>query len=143
MWIEWLRSCSYGAELEFGPPTSGESIAELQTALGVELPSDLSQLLSEADGVSDQSGLGVVWPAERILTDNLLFRTDYDWYMSFDSLLFFGDAGNGDQFAFPIWGNKQVRSDVYAWDHEDDSRRWIAKDLRTYIDGWLAGKITI
>jgi hypothetical protein len=59
--------------------------------------------------------------------------------MPFDSLLFFADAGNGDQFAFPITGAR-VRDDVFVWDHESDSRRWYAGSLGQYIDWWLSGE---
>jgi hypothetical protein len=63
--------------------------------------------------------------------------------MPFDSFLFFGDAGNGDQFAFTICGGIVRRPDVFAWDHENDSRSWVAPSLRSYLDWWLTGKITL
>jgi len=63
---------------------------------------------------------------ERIAADNVGFRSNADFrelYMPFDPLLFFADAGNGDQFAFP---RTPPRDEVFVWDHEDDSRRWVA-----------------
>jgi hypothetical protein len=63
--------------------------------------------------------------------------------MSFNSLLFFADAGNGDQFAFAI-RNGQIRSsDVYVWNHENDSRNWVAPSLEKYLTWWLDGSIEI
>lgn len=59
--------------------------------------------------------------------------------MSFDQLLFFADAGNGDQFAFSMLG----RFDVFAWDHETDSRTNVAPDLATYLEWWLDGRIRL
>ncbi|MFC8033052.1 hypothetical protein ACFUVU_09590 [Streptomyces griseoincarnatus] len=41
--------------------------------------------------------------------------------MPFDSLLFFGDNGGGDQFALVV---AQERDDVFVWDHETGSRMW-------------------
>ena len=55
----------------------------------------------------------------------------------------FADAGNGDQFAFPIVGGSIRGTDVFAWDHENDSRSWVAPSLQTYLEGWLSGKIKL
>ncbi|MDD9943430.1 MAG: SMI1/KNR4 family protein [Myxococcales bacterium] len=62
--------------------------------------------------------------------------------MPFDHLVFFADAGNGDQFALAVRGG-QIRSpDVFVWNHEDDSRSWAAPDVRTYVEWWMTGRIT-
>ncbi len=62
--------------------------------------------------------------------------------MPFDGLLFFADAGNGDRFAFRVLG-RETGPDVYVWDHEDESRRRVARHLRDYLDRWLGGELTI
>ena len=88
----------------------------------------------------------MVWSIERIVEDNLHFRRNAQFaelYMPFDSLLFFADAGNGDQFAFPIVGRSFRGSDVFAWDHENDSRSWVAPSLQTYLEWWLSGKLKL
>lgn len=59
-------------------------------------------------------------------------------YMPFDPLLFFAYAGNDDQFAFR-W--QTARVEVFAWDHEDDSRRCVAPSLEKYLDWWLNGTL--
>jgi hypothetical protein len=70
-------------------------------------------------------GLGVVWPVARIVNDNLRFRTSFrDLYVPFDGILFFADAGNGDQFGFAVT-SAGARDDVFVWDHENDSRTWM------------------
>jgi hypothetical protein len=63
--------------------------------------------------------------------------------MPFDNLLFFADAGNGDQFAFPIQAGEVRRPDVFCWNHEDDSRIWVAPSLEKYLEWWLTGKLTV
>jgi hypothetical protein len=60
--------------------------------------------------------------------------------MPFDPLLFFADAGNGDQFAFVL---RDRRKDVFVWDHETDSRKWVAPDLGSYLTWWLDGRIRV
>lgn len=51
--------------------------------------------------------------------------------MSFDSLLFFGDNGGGDQFGFARTGTGM---DIFVWDHENDSRMWVASGLGPYLE---------
>lgn len=82
---------------------------------------------------------------DRIVEVNLMFRQNANFrelYMPFDHLLFFGDAGNGDQFAFPIQSDGLIhRLDVFVWNHEDDSRSWVARSLKDYLDRWLTGRL--
>ena len=117
-----------------------EAIAETEAQLGGRLPDDLTALLHETNGVTGEYGLGVVWPVERIARANVSFRASFrDVYMPFDALLFFAEAGNGDQFAFPLTSSG-VGQDVFVWDHENDSRTWFASSLRLYLKWWLTGE---
>lgn len=50
--------------------------------------------------------------------------------MPFDSLVFFGDNGGGDQFAF---ARLPDRPDVFVWEHETDSRYVVAGSLAQYV----------
>ena len=144
MWRTFIQSLS--GDCAFSSPAAADAIAAAQRSLQVEFPAELLELLSESDGVRGQYGLGLIWPLERIVADNLSFRANPDFrelYMPFDCLLFFGDAGNGDQFAFSICAGVIRRDDVFAWEHEDDSRSWVAPSLRTYLDWWLTGRIKL
>jgi SMI1-KNR4 cell-wall len=145
MWIEWLSSRPYAAELEFRRPADEHVLSNAERQLGAPLAADLHALLGESDGVLGQYGLGVVWPAARIVEDNVNFRTGTGFtalYMPFDGMLFFADAGNGDQFAFRVLA-RESGPDIYAWNHEDDSRMWVARDLPDYFDRWLGGELKI
>ncbi len=74
-----------------------------------------------------------VWSLDEIVEQNRRFWSDStfaQFYMSFDAFLFFGDNGGGDQFAFV---QKPHRPDVFVWEHESDSRRWVANNLRDYL----------
>jgi hypothetical protein len=120
--------------------------AQAQRTLRVGFPTELIEVFSESDGVAGKYGLGLVWPLKRMVADNLSFRSNIEFrelYMPFDCLLFFGDAGNGDQFAYSIRGGAIRSSDVFAWDHESDSRQWVAPSLRTYLEWWLTGRIKL
>jgi hypothetical protein len=142
VWRELVRSVEPDAV--FLPPAPGELIRQAEVQLGLAFPDDLQRLLAETNGVEGQHGLGVVWPLERIVADNIRFRTTHrENYMTFESLFFFADAGNGDQFAFPVTTAGTARNEVFAWDHENDSRLWVADSLRSYLTGWLAGELTL
>lgn len=141
MWRELISNLSSVAK--FAAPASDVAIREAGALLGGDLPGPLVSLLLETNGVTGEYGLGLVWPIERITEDNQAFRSNEEFrslYMPFDPLLFFADAGNGDQFAF-VWIPR--RDEVFAWDHENDSRRWVAPSLETYLRWWLDGSLRL
>jgi len=144
MWQELIRRLT--TDCKFNPPVSASQLAVTERVLGMALPDGLRDLLLESNGVAGEYGLGLIWPVERIETDNLAFRSKAHFrelYMPFDHLLFFADAGNGDQFAFPVLAGEVRRPDVFAWDHEDDSRSWVAPSLEKYLEWWLSGRIKL
>lgn len=141
MWTELVASLPGPAV--FQPPASEGSLLSCATTLGHPLPADLAALLRESNGIEGEYGEGLIWSAERIASENTTLRTDEELvtlYMPFDPLLFFADAGNGDLFAL-LPGRR--RPDVFAWNHEDDSRTWVAPSLAKYLEWWLTGRITL
>jgi hypothetical protein len=135
------RIAAWG-EATFKPPVDPKALSMAEATLGHPLPDDLGQLLAESDGIEGEYGLGLVWNLDRIARDNAAFRANVefrDLYMPFDGLVFFADAGNGDQFALSLSGNREV----YVWNHEDDSRTWVAPPVLAYLEGWMTGRITV
>lgn len=131
MWIELARGLF--PEARFAPPADGAALQDVERDLGQSLPAELRALLAETDGLLGELSLDVVWPAARILADNLDFRTDEGFaevYAPFDGLLFFGDNGGGDQFAFLT---DSPREGVFVWEHESDTRRKVADGLEDYL----------
>ena len=144
MWKEYIQSATTG--YHFAEPTIKSDIRQIKEKLHVDLPTDLLELLNETNGVFDEFDCPIVWSTKQILEDNLFFRTfrDYkDIYMPFDHLLFFSDAGNGDLFGFPILNGSIQRDDVFVWDHESDSRNWVASSLKDFIEGWANSRISV
>jgi SMI1-KNR4 cell-wall len=134
------------AQANFSEPAAEQALFAAETQLGMRLPQSLRELLVESNGVRGEYDLALIWPIERIVADNRSFRESESFrtlYMPFDGLLFFADAGNGDQFAFAVAGGQVRRSDIFVWNHEDDSRTWLAKDLHEYLEGWVSGRIAI
>lgn len=145
MWKELLQKLT--KECEFAPPASAIQIMTAEQSLSINFPESLRGLLYETDGVQGEYELSLIWPIGRIIEDNLTFRENEnfrDIYMPFTHLLFFADAGNGDQFAFSIQADGMVhRPDIFAWNHEDDSRKCVAPSLERYLEWWLTGKIKL
>ncbi|MGW3041107.1 SMI1/KNR4 family protein [Kitasatospora sp. NPDC001159] len=122
------------AEAEFGAPAGDEALNAVERALGQPLPGELALLLRECDGARGRHGLDVVWSAERIANDNAEFRAARDFaelYMPFEPLMFFGDNGGGDQFAFV---RTPKRDEAFVRDHETDSRFLVCHGLEEYVD---------
>ena len=144
MWKQYIQSATTG--YHFAKPAIKSDIRQIKKQLHVDLPTDLLELLSETNGVFDEFDCPLVWSTKQIIEDNLFFRTfsDYkDIYMPFDHLLFFSDAGNGDLFGFAILNGSIQRDDVFVWDHESDSRKWVASSLKDFIEGWANDRISV
>lgn len=144
MWKELVSGLS--DEYEFQKPADEKEIINAEEQLGVGLPHELKELLKESNGIFGEYHISLIWDIKRIVQDNLSFRNSSDFkelYMPFDCLLFFSDAGNGDQFAYLIINGKINKDDIYVWNHEDDSRTWVASSLKWFIDGWSNVQISI
>ncbi|MFJ2773632.1 SMI1/KNR4 family protein [Streptomyces sp. NPDC087300] len=129
----WRELAAEFPDVQLSEAAESERIRAIESGLGQSLPSSLSSLLLETDGVEDEYGTEVIWTAEKILSENSSLRTDEQYrtlYMPFDSMLFFGDNGGGDQFAFV---RTPERDDVFVWDHETDSRNWVSPHLESFL----------
>ena len=131
-----------GNAIRFAPPADEPALEAAASALGVALPAELRTLLREANGITDRFGSALVWPAKEIGERNRAFRANPDFrtlYMPFDALLFFGDAGDGDQFFYRILDGAVRDTDIFVWAHETDSRTWSAASLESFLVSHLRG----
>jgi SMI1-KNR4 cell-wall len=133
------------SDCKFYPPADPSLITAIGESLNVALPEDLKELLAESNGVHGEYGLRLIWSVEQIQKENLLFRSAQftQNYMPLDALLFFADAGNGENFAFSIIAGAIRRPSIYSWNPIDDSRTWRAPSLRDYLEWWLKGKLHV
>lgn len=137
-----IEQISEWGEAHLRASATQQGLRAAQETLGHGLPDDLRALLLESDGIEGEYGLGLLWPADRIAKDNAQIRTNADFadlYMPFDGLVFFADAGNGDQFFVSLSGNNEV----YVWNHEDDSRTWVASTVLGYLEAWMRGQLKV
>jgi hypothetical protein len=134
-------------DAKFHPPATVNEIVEIEKECHVTLPEDLTALLLEVNGVSDgEFGYAHLWSSERIIKENMWLHGDDIGVCSpaFTSVLFFADAGNGDNFGFQFDDQGRIASpDVYVWDHEEDSIRVIAPTLAQFVQGWFSGELSI
>ncbi|MFI6007979.1 SMI1/KNR4 family protein [Streptomyces sp. NPDC051243] len=142
MWREAATAVFPG--VGFREPAQAPELAAAEKQLRRTLPAELRQLLLESNGVIGHTHVATVWPINQIVQTNLHFWSDQAFaqlYMPFTPFLFFGDNGGGDQFAFV---QTPERPDIFVWEHESDSRRWVANNLQDYLsralrdggDGW-------
>ncbi|GAA3739782.1 hypothetical protein HDA32_002731 [Spinactinospora alkalitolerans] len=120
-------------EAELAEPADEALFAEIEKVLDLPLPLELAALLRETNGVHNEYGDAVVWPAERIVEDNLAMRAEPDYlelYAPFEQLMFFGDSDMGPQFAYV---HTDYGPGVVFWDHETDQRRLVSVSLRDYL----------
>ncbi len=140
--MQTIQQIGTWGEAHFGDPVTTKAVQSAEARLGHSLPVELLDLLAQTNGIEGEYGLGLLWTIERIAADNAHFRSNSefaDLYMPFDGLVFFADAGNGDQFFVSLRGTH----DVYVWDHEGDSRTWVAPTVLGYLEGWMEGRITV
>lgn len=131
MWVEIVSALL--PQARFASAAQAQLFADIERELGQSLPADLRDLLLESNGIQGEYSVNVIWPAERILEDNRAFRANPSFaelYEPFDDLIFFGDNGGGDQFAFAA--DPSIPG-ILVWEHEDDTRRVVADDLADYL----------
>lgn len=124
--------------------------SKIALELEVEIPVELDEFYKETNGISeimDSETIGyLIWGIERVIQENREFRTIRSYkelYMPFDCMLFIGDAGNGDNFGYSIQQKRIRKTDIFSWNHEDDSRIWVAPNLEIFVKWWTSGKIKI
>jgi hypothetical protein len=153
-WMDYvskLSTADMGTAFGFNPPAAVDTLNSLCSGLHLnEVHDELKALYQQTDGIKQYyngNELGeLIWTASRVLATNQEYRSHSDFkelYMSFDQLLFISDAGNGDLFGCVALNGQFERRDIFVWNHEDDSRTWVAPDLATFLKWWTDGTITV
>jgi SMI1-KNR4 cell-wall len=143
VWKELISEADKAAT--FSHPASKRAIEAGTSALSQQLPKDLISLLSETDGVSGEYGTRLIWDLEEIVTRNMDYRLNPEYvgtYMPFEPLLFFADAGS-DGILFAFLSDPIVSANIFVWYPIEDTRSWFAKNLDTWIHGWIGGTLHV
>lgn len=125
------------ADAEMARPASARALASIKTDLSQTAPLELRALLLEANGVTAADGVKLIWGIADIVSRNRAFRSreqfDGNLYGPFDSVLLFGEAGNGDLFGYDMGARATKRPPIIKWDHETDERDRVASGLEEYL----------
>lgn len=152
MWRELISQLAADEEpiygLDPGPTFSDgatlEELAAVEKHLGRSLPADLSELLSETNGVLVTFGVQLIWNTDELVKYN---HPDDDSAWPFrplhcpDDLFFFGDI-DGEPFAFASGPDGSPEEHVYIAFSGYNDLEWRADTLRGYVEGWLTGKLS-
>lgn len=125
--------------------TLKSDISTAEEKLLCKFNDELIELLSYSNGLTGEYDLPILYSLDEIVKCNINFRTDsilIDTYKSFDNMLFFLDAGNGDYFGFEV-DNNECKDEVVVWNHENDTRRYLSENLFVFLYGWGNGDISI
>ncbi len=148
MWTAWLRGLdSLPDAVSLAEPVDPDALGDAEQRLGLMLPEDLRSLLSETDGLGGAGRGEPVWPVERIAAENVLLRSEGSTPAlpdgADDDLLFFGDAGKGQLFAYELDAGGEISDpDVFIWQPGLGEAVWIASDLQSLLDDWVRGELT-
>ncbi|NYB76135.1 SMI1/KNR4 family protein [Sedimentibacter hydroxybenzoicus DSM 7310] len=113
---------------KLNPPATETQIYKVSSTLKVEIPDELESLLKEVNGDG-----ATFLSTEQIIRDNLFLRELED-FMPLDVFLFFAENGCGDYFGYSIRKNGEIDNNIFMWDHESDSRKWVAQGLDQFIE---------
>lgn len=110
------------------PPATENQLFNINSTLKLTIPDELEALLKEVNGDGT-----TFLSTEQIVRDNLSLR-ELDSFMPLDVFLFFAENGCGDYFGYSIRKNGEIDNNIFMWDHESDSRKWVAKGLEQFIE---------
>jgi SMI1 / KNR4 family (SUKH-1) len=108
-------------------------ITDAETRLGVTFPTTVRALYEEADGTYNVAGQWwVVWPLERLVTDN---ERAWSEERLPRSLLAFGDDGTGDPFCVQLGSEDDV---VLRWSWIDNDVQVAEGSMAKFAAEWIA-----
>ena len=99
------------------------------------IPAELKSFYGFSNGLV-YYGRDVIYSSEKLMDINLAARRGGDWTqinMPLDHLLFFGGAGDGDEYAFGRRMDGEYHSSIFLWSHETDERIEYERGLQGYL----------
>jgi hypothetical protein len=133
MWKELLLNLTRRHEyVQLNPPATNREISRVEKKLGVKLPADLRNLLSEFNGDNY-----FIFSTGQIVEINTMMRK-LKCFMPLGCLLFVAGNGCGDYFGYPITGEGIKDWEIFLWDHESDNRTYKAAGLQDALEKYYA-----
>ena len=128
--------------VSFHSPATEQALQALEREFSITLPEQLRELLLQTDGVDDEFDCPIVDGVPEIAAMNRAARdASHDHCMPLDHLFFVSSCyGNGDLVGYGLRRDRWPHPALFRWDHEDDSRTWLAPDLKTFLLWGFKGK---
>lgn len=151
--FNWKNYCidtvSHGKVLEppvFYTPATPAQLEYVEQTIGAKLPSDLSALLLQTNGIktgSAETGDFLIWDCRHIVQahiDHMAFLKMGD-LMQKASYIFFSDNGCGEHFGYEIDYNTASYSQIGVYYLIENEFRIVTTDMKEWFVGWTSGKL--
>lgn len=115
------------------PPATLIEISEVESKFNLQLPKQFKDLLLECNG--DRN---FVFSTKDVIETNIDLRNIDE---SLNSILFVTGNGCGDYFGYYIVDGTIQSDQIYMWEHESDSLKLKANDLKEAIDKYYNDKL--
>lgn len=133
-------------QLQLTKSVQERQIKIAQEKLNKNFPNELKNFYLISNGLSEyMTEIGkigeLIWNIDRLVEENCSYQNAklyQDIYKSFENILFFGDAGNGDNFGYLVPNNI-----IISWNHENDERVIISSSLKEFVISWINNEIKI
>jgi hypothetical protein len=113
-------------------------LVEAECKIKIVFPDELKAFYRQTDGIGIElvayPDIGIIdyliLPLEKVL--------EYSWFLHGDwfaekNLLFIAPNGNGDYFGYEVVEGRMKSTQIYKWDHEDDSIELYSTSLAMFI----------
>ena len=144
-WKELITELADKAEqpVSFRFPVEESDLRSVETEFGLVLPQQYRELMLQTNGIFDEYDCPIIDSLDDVRVLNRDARGDDQlYYMPLDHLFFISSIyGNGDLVGYGLRRDGWQQLALYRWDHEDDSRTWLAPDIKIWFEWMLAGKL--
>lgn len=123
------------AEIKLSNPTSIQKINEIESIIWLSLPQDIKNIYLISNGVSLHYS-DPIWDIDTLIwLQNTMRETNAfkELYSDFSNILFFWDDWGWNYFWYKLNANWTLPWDVFIWNHENDSRTWVANTATDLI----------
>ena len=138
MWTEQIKK--YKDEnpfIKINPPAKAWAIGAAEKKLRIAFPNELKDLLLELDGDDN-----LLHSVKQIVENTLLTRKALgEYYEGLSELLFIAGNGCGDYYTYLITNGSIASNQILRWEHEDNSRVFVADGLADLIDKYYTDQV--
>lgn len=135
-WKPFILTClsRTADKITFRQPVLRPDLDAIEAEFNLQLPSQYRELLLQTNGVFDEYDCPIIDDIEGVRWMNRNVR-ELDCYMPLDHIFFISSVyGNGDYVGYGLRRDAWEYPALFRWDHEDDSRKWEAPDLKTWFE---------